>query len=342
MASKVLVTGISGYIAAQVAKTLLEKGYAVRGTVRSLSKSNLITEAFETQGIPTENLEFIEANLDQDEGWDQAFDGVEYLQHIASPFPISQPKDREALVPQAVGGTLRVLEAAKKAKVKKVVVTSSMVAMAYRGGRKKVHPVLEEDWTDTEWKALSPYVVSKTRAEKALWAWAEENSWTSKIVTVNPGLVLGPSLLPRVGTSLGVIKLIMEGAYPALPKVSYAVVDVRDVALMQVAVLQGKKSNGRRLMAAGEVMSMQDMALLLKNHFPEKGKKIPTGTLPNWLIRFLSVFDNSIRSVLPDLGVAPEPHSAYVKELTGVGFRPAQESVIDSAKTLIDHKQVEF
>jgi nucleoside-diphosphate-sugar epimerase len=214
--------------------------------------------------------------------------------------------------------------------------------MFYSAGRKKIQPVNPEDWTDPEWKALSPYIVSKTRAEKALWEWARENAWEDKVVTVNPGFVLGPSLLPRVGTSVGVIKLILEGAYPAMPKVSYPVVDVRDVAKIHFAALERPETLGRRLLAAGEVKSMQDMAKILKAHFPEKGKKIPTGTLPNWFIRFLAVFDNSIRTVLPDLGVTPQPHSAYVKELTGVGFRPAAESVIDTAHSLLEHGLVDF
>ncbi len=102
--------------------------------------------------------------------------------------------------------------------------------MMYRADRPARLNVTEDDWTDPDWDRLSAYIVSKTRAEQAVWEWAREHGWEKRIVVVNPGFVLGPTLDGRTGTSLDVIKLLMSGAYPAVPPVHYPVVDVRDLA----------------------------------------------------------------------------------------------------------------
>lgn len=195
MADTVLVTGISGFIAKHVARALLEAGYLVRGTVRSADREGEVREALATHvGGASERLTFVQADLEGDAGWSEAAAGCAYVQHIASPFPMSQPRDREALVPQARQGTLRVLEAAAAAGAQRIVLTSSMAAMAYRPGRPAAFPVGETDWTDPEWRALSAYIVSKTRAEQAAWAWAEARGERERLTVVNPAFVLGPAL----------------------------------------------------------------------------------------------------------------------------------------------------
>lgn len=336
MSELVLLTGINGFIAKHIALELLQKGYRVRGTIRKLEHEESVRAALQKHGADTSGLSFVIADLSQDTGWEEALEGVDYVQHVASPFPIEQPRDREALVPAAKKGALRVLNASKRANVKRIVLTSSMVAMMYRQDRPKQLEVEETDWTNPEWDKLSAYIVSKTRAEQASWEWAEKEGWKNRLIVVNPGFVLGPGLDSRIGTSLNVIQLIMEGAYPAVPGVYFPVVDVRDLAELHLKAMIVPKIGGRRLIGAGETMSMSEMAKLLKQAFPDRAKKIPTATLPNFFVRFLSNFDRTLKSVTPDLGVVPITNSRYVTELTGVTFRKPGESVQAAAQSLLD------
>jgi len=333
MTDTVLVTGVSGFIAKYVAAALLKDGYAVRGTVRSMGRADAVRDSVVRMGADTTNLRFCEADLLADAGWDQALDGVRYVQHIASPFPMAQPKDREGLVPAARDGARRVLSAAMAADVERTVMTSSMVAMMDRANRPAEVPVHKTDWTDAEWDKLSAYIVSKTRAERAAWDLVGEDK--SQLAVVNPGFVLGPAPDTDAATSLDLVKMLLTGAYPAMPPISFPCVDVRDVAALHVAAMTNADAGGRRLIAAGETLSLREMSAVLRTACPERARKIPKWTLPTIVTRLAAMFDPNIRAAIPDLGVRPLPQSTYVTELTGVAFRPAAESVADAGRSLI-------
>jgi dihydroflavonol-4-reductase len=256
MSELVLVTGISGFIAKHVALNLLQCGYSVRGTLRTPKRADEVRQALQTHSADTSGLSFVEADLGSDSGWAEAASGCTYVQHVASPFPIKQPRHREALVPEARQGALRVLEAARAADVKRIVFTSSMASMIHRANRPKQMTVTEDDWTDPTLNRLSPYIVSKTRAERAAWDWARENGWERRLTVINPGFVLGPTLDGQTCTSLDVIKLFMKAAYPAVPPAVYPVVDVRDLAELHVRAMTAPDAGGRRLIAAADTLSM--------------------------------------------------------------------------------------
>lgn len=333
MAERVLVTGISGFIACHVAAELLRGGYQVRGTVRSRAKGEATRAGLARAGVDASGLELVEADLGADAGWTEAAHGCAYIQHIASPFPIRQPRDREELVPAARDGALRVVRAGAEAK--RIVMTSSMVAMMYRAGRPARLMVSEQDWTDPEWPPLSAYIVSKTRAERAVWDHARASGRTDQLTMVNPGFVLGPPLGADAGTSLQVIEMMLKGAYPAMPPVAFPVVDVRDLARVHVAAMTAEAAGGRRLIAAGETLTMQDMARILKEELPQHARKVPTGALPAAMVRTLSIVDPTVRTIVPDLGVTPIADASYTTALTGVGFRSAREAVSDAARALV-------
>ena len=343
MGEQVLVTGISGFIAQHIALDLLRRGYAVRGTVRNSDRIDDVRNLLQKSGADVSLLSFAEADLTSDANWREATTGCRYVQHVAAPFPIKQPRDREALVPAARGGALRVLQAAKETGAERVVFTSSMVTMMYRSGRPEIpetFSVSEDDWTDPEWKELSPYMVAKTRAEKAAWDWARKEDWSQRMTVVNPGFVLGPSLDTRLSTSVQVIQMILQGAYPAIPPVTFPVVDVRDLAALHVEAMTKTEAGGRRLVGAGDSMSLEQMASVLRDEFPEHAKKIPSRRLPAALARFISIFDRSLRSITPDLNVWPIANSGYVSDMTGISFRPAEDAVKAAADSLIGHRLV--
>lgn len=332
MAGRVLVTGVSGVIAKHIALELLNRGYQVRGTVRALSKAAQVKKTLEQAGADVSRLSFAAADLIQDDGWREAAEKCDAVMHVASPFPISQPANRNALTPIARGGVQRVLEASKKAE--RIVITSSLAAMMYRPNRPPEFQVRENDWTDTSWPKLSAYIVSKTEAEQAAWDAAVGGGYKHRVTTVNPGLVLGPPLDDDISASLEVIRLFMKGAYPAVPPASFPVVDVRDVAVLHVAAMETPQASGRRLIAASETLSLRQIAEILREAFPDRARKIPTRVLPAWLVRVAAMFDRNLASVTPDLDAVPQAESGYVTEMTGVSFRPAHDAVIDTARAL--------
>jgi len=123
--------------------------------------------------------------------WEQAVDGCEHVLHVASPFPLAQPKDPDELIVPARDGTLRVVRAALKAGASRVVVTSSVAAVG--GSASGAGRTLDEsDWTDLDDPSVTPYARSKTIAERAAWDLAEELGETTRLATVNPGAILGP------------------------------------------------------------------------------------------------------------------------------------------------------
>jgi nucleoside-diphosphate-sugar epimerase len=340
MNEQVLVTGISGFIAKHIALKLLQNGYNVRGTLRTPARADEVRKTLQVNGADISKLTFYEADLGSDSGWTEAARDCAYVQHVASPFPIKQPRDRESLVPEAGQGALRVLDAACGVDVKRIVFTSSMAAMMYRANRPKEITVTENDWTDPDWKPLSAYIVSKTRAEKAAWNWADEKGWRQLLTVVNPGFVLGPALDGKIGTSLEVIKLFMKGAYPAVPPAHYPVVDVRDLAELFVRAMTTQDAGGRRIIGAANTLSLAEMGRILRDAFPEYAKKIPTRTLPGFIVRFVANFDRALKSVIPDLGVIPVADNAYVIEMTGISFKPAEAAVRAAGHSLVEHSLV--
>jgi dihydroflavonol-4-reductase len=332
MAKRILVTGVSGFIAKHVALLLLQQGYSVCGTIRSLNKAGEVKRALDVAGADTSRLSFAAADLTVDDGWDEAAKGCDGIMHIASPLPVAQPRDRDALTPAARDGALRVIRAGRSAS--RIIMTSSMAAMMYRPNRPPVVTVSENDWTDIDWRALSAYVVSKTAAERAAWDLAVAGGFKHRLTTVNPGLVLGPPLDDDIGASLDLIKMLMTGAYPAVPPAAFPIVDVRDVAAVHVNALEAPETGGRRLIAVAESLSLKAVAETLREAFPERARKIPARVLPAWLVRVLAVADRNLASVLPDLGVEPRADAAYVTALTGVKFRPAREAIIDAGRAL--------
>jgi dihydroflavonol-4-reductase len=128
---------------------------------------------------------------------------------------VTDPKNDDELVRPARDGTLRVLKAARDAGVKRVVMTSSISAIIYgRGVRER--PFTEEDWTDeTNRRDTSPYDRAKTLAERAAWGWLAAEGGGVELVTINPGLVLGPVLGSDYSASIEAIKKLLDGSIPA-------------------------------------------------------------------------------------------------------------------------------
>ena len=334
MSDRVLVTGVSGFIGSHVTERLLAKGYAVRGTVRNKVKGQKIVDALAANGSDVSKLELVEANLSADAGWADAVKDCRYIQHIASPLPLEAPKEREALVPEARAGAQRVLEHGFSAGAERIVLTSSIAAMMGQPGKGAKMIITENDWSDPDWRRMSSYPISKTRAEKSAWAYVEAQGLKEKLTTINPGVVFGPDTYGNAGASLGILKAMMIGKFPRVPKMAVPLIDVRDCAAIHVAAMTTPQAGGRRLLATGQTLWFNEIAEILKAEYPQL-EKLPKGEMPSFLLRIIALFDDKLRPLLSDLGTFHEADSAYVSNMTHVLPRPAKEAILAGAKSLI-------
>jgi dihydroflavonol-4-reductase len=342
MTQTILLTGASGYIAKHIALKLLNAGYTVRGTVRDLKRADEVRDALRPHltdpASLDQRLSFVALDLDKDAGWTEAMTGVDVLMHTASPFPLAQPQNEDDLIRPAVDGTLRALRAAKAAGTRRVVLTSSVVAIEGSDGPKGKPAFDETDWTDVSHKIATPYYKSKTLAEKAAWDFVRTDMPTMQLTTINPVLVLGPPLDRHFGTSIQVVERILRAKDPMLPRVGFSIVDVRDIAEMHLRALTHPGAIGERFIGAEGFYWFSDIARTIKDAFPDR--KTVTRVAPDLLIRLLGFFDKQVRTIIPVLGRHETVTSAKAQKVLGMHFIPARQSVIDSAAFLIDNRIV--
>ena len=330
----VLVTGGSGFLAGYCIAELLNNGRSVRTTVRSVPKSEAVRASIGDIAAKASEIEFVAADLNSDAGWDQATLGAQYVLHVASPVPVTDPKDDDELVRPARDGTLRVLKAARDAKIKRVVMTSSISAIIFgRGVREQ--PFTEEDWTDeTNRGDTSPYDRAKTIAERAAWAWLAAEGRDLELVTVNPGLILGPVLGADFSASIEFVKKLLDGSIPALPRFGFNIVDVRDVARLHVLAMTTPAAAGQRFIGSGDFYWMSDVAKMLKQGLGDQAKKVPFIPVPDFVTRMAALFDPIVQGRRYELGKKRPVSSEKAKRVLGWSPRPITETVLDTARSL--------
>ncbi len=329
----VLVTGGSGFLGGWSLIELLQRGYRVRTTVRDLAREPQLRAGLGSVADADENLSVLVADLRSDEGWEQAVEGCDYVLHVASPFPPAQPKDPDELIVPAREGTLRVLRAALAAGVERIVVTSSVAAVG--GGAKPSSRLDEADWTDLDHPKLSPYVRSKTIAERAAWELVGEAGESRRLATVNPGAILGPVLSEDRSFSLELIERLLKGM-PGLPRIGFSVVDVRDVADLHIRAMLAPEAGGERFVAVAGFRWMAEVAEVLRNGLGESAAKVPTRGIPDLLVRGMGLFDPAVRSIAPQLGKKSEYSSRKAESLLGWSPRPIEDTILDCAQSMID------
>ncbi|MFL2892215.1 MAG: NAD-dependent epimerase/dehydratase family protein [Candidatus Pelagibacter sp.] len=335
MINKVLLTGISGWIAKHTAIELLNAGYKVLGTIRN---NNLVEQTKQTisKYTSTENLSFVELDLLKDDGWNEAAKGCRYIFHVASPFPMKVSSNRESLLPVAVDGTLRVLNAGLNAGVEQIIKTSSIVAMFRKPNRTNPYTFGENDWSDENWiEGVSDYFLSKTKAEKAAWRLMESKGLKNKLTTINPGGVFGDALDKKGGTSIEYIRQFMKGKFPGAPKFAVLISDVKDIAKAHVACIGNNKVGGRRLIVGKDVKRLVELSQLIAEAMPEYKKKLPTKELPNLMVKLISYIDSSAKTMIPDLGIMMQTDTSYAEEILGFKFKPAKGCISENAKSVV-------
>lgn len=337
MSETVLVTGGTGYVAGWCIATLLQRGYDVRTTVRSLKKEQTVRDAVGTVVDPGERLSFAVADLTSDEGWDAAVAGIDYVLHVAS--PLGTEAGQEDLITPARDGALRVLRAAAEADVKRVVMTSAANAASPSDYREE--GITDETlWTDPEDPTLIPYRRSKTVAEKAAWAFVDSQGKTDLLTTILPGAVFGPILSTGNLGSVQIIARMVGGKLPGTPRIGLEIVDVRDLADIHLRAMTSPEAAGQRFLATGEFAWMRDMAVELKDGLGVDGAQVKTRQLPDFLVRFSALFDKSLRAIVVSLGRRNQHSTAKAERVLGWKARPAAETVVACGRSLLDWKVI--
>lgn len=334
MSDRVLLTGISGFLGGHVALALLKAGYTVRGSVRKLDKAAKVRATLEKAGADVSRLEFVALDLLSDTGWDEAMAGVRYLQHTASPFVLETPKDPQELIGPAVEGTRRALEAALRAGVEQIVLTSSIAAIQY-GHARYDRLLTEADWSDPNAPTTSAYAASKTLAERKAWEIMERAGKRQALSVINPAGIFGPLLDEDPGTSSLLVRRLLDGRLPAAPRLYMACVDVRDVAALHVAAMTDPAFFGQRCIAAEGVYAMPAMGAMLKPAFPDR--RVPTATIPDWVVRIVGLFDRDIRDNMHEIGTEKRLDTSRAPRLLGRKLIDTPQAVIATGKSLVEH-----
>src|ERR1700735_4949210 len=333
--AKILVTGGSGFIGSHAVLQLLPAGHEVRATLRNMKREDEVRAMLKRGGVePNGSLSFVSADLDSDAGWPEAVAGCDYVLHVASPFPANVPAHEDELIVPAREGTLEVLRPAGEAGVRRVVLTSSFAAIGY-GRPPQSRPFDETSWSDLTGR-VSAYVKSKTLAERAAWDFVGESSGGPELAVVNPVVVLGPVLGTDLSTSIELIKRMLDGAMPGCPALYFGVVDVRDVAdLHLMAMMQAAARGERFLAAAGDFMSILEIATVLRNRLGAAAKRVPTRQIPDWILRVTALASPIVREILPELGKKKNGTHEKARRLLGWAPRPNEESIVSTAESLL-------
>lgn len=334
--ARVLVTGGTGFIGAHCLVQLLAAGHETRATVRDLARESDVRAMLRQGGAeePGARLTVFRADLTTDAGWAEAVAGCDYVLHVASPFPSTVPKDENELIAPARDGALRVLRAARDAGVKRVVLTSSFAAIGY-GAKDRTTAFTEQDWTNLDDPTVQPYPRSKTIAERAAWDFIAQEGGSLELAVVNPVGVFGPVLGPDYSTSILLAKRLLDGSVPGCPDLWFGAVDVRDVADLHIRAMTDPAARGERFLAtAGDFVSIRQIAQILKDEGGPAARKVPTRSVPSWLMRVMGLFDAEVRGLLPELGKRKNASNDKARRLLGWAPKSVQDSVLATAESL--------
>jgi nucleoside-diphosphate-sugar epimerase len=340
MTETVLVTGGTGYVAGWCIAELLQRGYDVRTTVRSAARRDAVRAAVATVVDPGSRLSIATADLTSDDGWDAAVVGVDYVLHVASPLGTVNRTEPDDLIIPARDGALRVLRAATRAGVERVVLTSA--ANAASPSSYADDGITDESlWTDPDDRTLIPYRRSKTLAEKAAWDYVAGSDGPTTLTTILPGAVFGPILTTGNLGSVEIIARMVRGRMPGTPRIGLEVVDVRDLADIHIRAMTSPEAAGQRFLATGEFVWIHDIARTLRAELGPDGKRVSTRQLPDFVVRFAARFlDPSLREIMPSLGRRNRHSTEKARRVLGWQPRPAAETVVDCAKSLIEWKAI--
>jgi len=331
----VLVTGATGFVGKWTIIQLLQKGYSVRGSIRTLSRADEVRAGVATQTGPEAltRLELVEADLLDDGGWAAAMDGVAAVMHIATAIRADEPRDSSLVIRPALEGTQRVLRFADAAGIKRLILTSSIATVGYGLGHTTGRRVYtEEDFTNLDGMRWTwAYCIGKTKAEQHAWAFARERG--IGLTTIHPGAIIGPAVDEDASISLGMVSGLLSGSVPAMPSNGFSIIDVRDVAALHVAAIEKQEAIGERYLATSDYTPFPKVADILREAYPDR--QITMKQVPDWLIKVIAAFGGPARQIINDIGNEKIFDGSKGEALLGRKFIGAQESILATAESVI-------
>lgn len=338
--TRVLVTGGSGFIAGHCILQLLERGYEVRATIRSLAKEAATRSVLAEAGLThAERLTFVAADLMSDAGWTDALADIDFVLHVASPVQPGHVADEETLIRPAREGTLRVLRHAQRAGVKRVVLTSAFHAVSW-GHPHDGRVFTERDWTELDGPGVDAYGKSKTLAERAAWDFVAEGG-AMELTSMLPVAVMGPVMGREISGSNHIVQAMLDGKMPAFPNIFIPVVDVRDVAAAHVTAMTLPEAAGQRfLLASGPVMPLAQIGATIKAALGAAAARVPERSLPNIVVRIGALFSPRFRAIAPDLGYAKQLSNEKARTVLAWTPRDPREAIIAAAASMVEKKLV--
>lgn len=336
MPDRVLVTGATGFVGGWCVAQLLARGYQVRAVVRDPAKADRLRAAVQPIAGDTDRLEFARADLLSDDGWDPAMAGIDLVMHVAAQMSLADDQDPQRLLEVARDGSRRVLSAATRAGVRRVVMTSAANAASHSSY--SVEDVSDETlWTDPDDPDLIPYRRAKTLAERAAWRFAETTPGAPELTTVLPGAVFGPVLSGDAVGSVSIIARMLDGTMPWVPRIGLEVVDVRDLADLHIRALESPAAAGERFLGTGEFLWMRDIAQALRAELGPAADRVSTRPAPDFLIRLAARRIPALRELAPALGRKNRHSTAKAHELLDWQARPARRTITDCGRSLLEH-----
>ena len=331
----VLVTGATGFVGKWTVIRLLQAGYPVRGTIRSMRKASDVFKSVtaEVGREAASRLELVEADLLAEAGWAEAMTGVSAVMHVAAAIRADEPKDQDLVIRPALEGTERVMKSAHAAGVKRVIITSSIATVGYGHGHTTGKRVYDEThFTNLDgMKFKWAYCIGKTRAERLAWDYAKANGM--ELTTIHPGAIIGPALDDDASISVGLVSGLLDGTTPAMPSNGFAIIDVRDVADLHVAALQNPAAIGQRYLATSDYTPFPQVANILRSAYPDR--KVTMRTVPDWLIRILARLGGPTRQIINDIGNEKHYDPRKSEALLGRKFISPKDSILATAESVI-------
>lgn len=341
-----LVTGASGFVGAHVTLALLEAGHTVHVTVRSLRDLAKLRPLQAMQQRFPQRLVLFEADLLQPGSFNAAMAGCAVVHHVASPFllPEKIADGRRQMLEPALQGTRNVMASVERtASVQRVVMTSTVGAIFgdYIDVRQMKGGILSEAYFNTtSTLENNPYHLSKVEAEREAWRLhGQQQRWS--LVTINPGMILGPSLTPASASgSLFLLDEMLRGVlFYGMPDLSLTTVDVREVALAHLRAAQRTAAHGRYILAEKEMISFVEISKILRSVHPRPWL-LPRHTIPDWLVRLIGpAFGLTPDYIRKHLGIRfPVDNRRSIDEL-GITYRPIRETLTDHARDWLRQRQ---
>ncbi len=335
-AQRILVTGGSGFIAGHCILQLLEQGFLVRTTIRSLAQEAALRSVLGEAGmVHRDRLSVVAVNLMSDEGWADAVDKIDVVLHVASPVKPGHIENADDVIIPAREGTLRVMRAARDAGVRRIVLTSAFHAVSW-GHPHNDHVFTETDWTIIDGPGVDAYGKSKTLAERAAWDFVATEGRGLELTTMLPVAVMGTVMGRDISGANHLIQRMLNGEMPGLPNLFIPIVDVRDVASAHILAITHPAAGGERfLLSNGPALSMKEIAAALKARPGRVAKRVPTRSIPDLVLRVVGLVDPKIRTVLPDLGYAKQTSNQKALKVLGWTPRDPREAIVAAATSMV-------